>query len=74
MRREQFTGQMSKSVNSSLRPRTMQQPTFVSYNSQYNYISGGAVGDEGTSVVKQRRALNAENYRNGVERQAYNTA
>ena len=70
LRREQFTGQMSKSVNSSIRPRTMQQP----YSSQYNYVSSGAVDDDGTSIVKQRRALNAENYRNGVERQVYNTA
>lgn len=52
----------------------MQQPAFVSYNSHYNYMDGGAVDDEGPSIVKQRRALNAENYRNGVERQVYNTA
>ena len=37
-------------------------------------MNGGAVEDDGTSIVKQRRALNAENYRNGVERQVYNTA
>ena len=61
-------------MNSSLLPRAMQQPAFVSYNSQYNYMNSGAVDDEGTSIVKQRRALNAENYRNGVERQVYNTA